>query len=298
MLVLGTAALGFPYGTMNKVGKMNFEYSMSLVEEAWRRGIKEFDTAQIYQDSESFLGQAFQFLQIQSKVKVVTKLDPALDYLKRDEIIRSIERSLRKLKVEKLYGVLLHREHLLSYSFILETLWEIRDKYGFMDKIGVSIYHSRYAMMAASNPVVDIIQLPSCILDRRFEKTCFFELAQVKKKEIYLRNIFLQGLLLADVEGVSMEEIKKELIKFHTLLSGTSFTPCEFIMGYLKVAFPTAKLIFGAETQDQILECSEAFHMPRLSKEMVAKVRKIFSDVPNEVLVPKLWDLQYEEKII
>ena len=55
-LVLGTAQLGMAYGISNLVGKPSFDTARDIVAEAYDCGIREFDTAQVYGNSEQVLG--------------------------------------------------------------------------------------------------------------------------------------------------------------------------------------------------------------------------------------------------
>jgi aryl-alcohol dehydrogenase-like predicted oxidoreductase len=286
MLILGTAAFGFPYGVVNKIGTMSQAQVTQMVKIAWRLGIQEFDTAQMYGNSEEFLGNAFVYLGIQDQVKVITKLHPDLNYQNEVEIVRAIEDSLQKLKIRKLHGVLLHREYLIDSS-IKETLYKIRTDYNFMKIIGVSVYQPEMAIKAINDPFFDIVQFPSCVLDRRFERAGVFELAEEKGKEIYLRNIFLQGLLLSDYCPISIVELEVEKLKQFSL--DTGLTRCKIALGYLKIMAPQANLIFGAETQDQIRECVHSSSDFFYNDDIVLKIRELFSNVPDDVLIPKMW---------
>ena len=58
-LVLGTAQLGMDYGIANTQGRPAFEEAVELVRCYWERGVREFDTAQDYGDSEKILGRVF-----------------------------------------------------------------------------------------------------------------------------------------------------------------------------------------------------------------------------------------------
>ena len=54
--VLGTAQLGMKYGICNSHGQPDEQECLSIVETAWNSGIRFFDTAQAYQESEKVLG--------------------------------------------------------------------------------------------------------------------------------------------------------------------------------------------------------------------------------------------------
>ena len=47
-----------------------------------------------------------------------------------------------------------------------------------------------------------MIQLPANILDARFERAGVFEMARQRNKTIYVRSIYLQGLLLLKPEDL------------------------------------------------------------------------------------------------
>ena len=303
-LVLGTAALGFPYGVANRAGKLSQNQVTEIVKKAWECGIREFDTAQMYGDSEKFLGQAFRDLGIAEEVRVITKIDPEIDPYTY-KMIHSIHQSLSKLKIRKLYGVLLHREHWLDRwdEGVGENLLNLI-KLNCTEKVGISVYQPRYALRAVKTEGIDIIQLPSNILDRRFERAGVFDLAREKGKEIYIRNVLLQGLLLMNSKDSPVRIVKPELIKVAMLAKDLKLTRRDLAISYLRAIAPEANLIFGAETPEQIEENVKSYH--KLYSDpvnkwsdffsylagtgiLVFKVRETFSNVDEKILIPKMW---------
>ena len=113
-LVLGTAQIGMQYGIANKTGKPDLINAEQIIKEAWNGGIREFDTAQAYGESEKVLGNAFDNLNIKHSAKVITKFSPNLDLNIEKELRNSILTSLINLRIEKLHGILLHREEVLN----------------------------------------------------------------------------------------------------------------------------------------------------------------------------------------
>ena len=101
-LVLGTAQLGMPYGIANSTGKPDFETAVSLIKTAWEHGIREFDTAQAYGESETVLGRALSSLGISNDVRIITKLDPKLDPQEGQNIQKAINRRLERLQIPSL----------------------------------------------------------------------------------------------------------------------------------------------------------------------------------------------------
>ena len=66
-LVLGTAQLGMNYGIANQTGKPELATARNIVRTAWEGGIRCFDTAQGYGDSERILGIFFQIWEYQKR---------------------------------------------------------------------------------------------------------------------------------------------------------------------------------------------------------------------------------------
>ena len=196
-LVLGTVQLGLDYGIANENGKPTQDQATAIIHEAWKNGIREFDTAQGYGKSESVLGKALSELGLSQEARVITKIDPSPDHCDAVAMSVALEKSLEKLKMEKLFGLMLHREETLS-------IWErglgdiLHDfvSSGRVERIGISAYSPARAIQALSIEGIDMVQLPTNILDRRFEKAGIFKLAEKRKKKIYIRSAFLQGLLL------------------------------------------------------------------------------------------------------
>ena len=291
-LVLGTAALGFPYGVCNKSGKLGQKEATKIIEKAWDGGIREFDTAQAYQDSERFLGQAFKDLGIRTQVKVITKLSPDIDVKSIPDMVESLDNSLSLLGIDQFEGVLFHREYDLDILGRSGSNWiSLLKSFLRTKKIGISVYHPEYAIQALQTEGIDIVQFPGNVLDRRFERLEVFRLAEKKGRQIYLRNILLHGMLLADPKKLppNMEFMRTEISKLVSMATYCGLTRLELAIGYLKTVFPEVNLIFGAETPEQVQEIAAAFEKPYSIKTIW--IRDVFNMVSDRVLIPKLWRL-------
>jgi len=88
--------------------------------------------------------------------------------------------------------------------------------------------------------------------------------------------------------GATEEVCVPVLEKFKTLSHDLGLTRQEVALGFLKVGFPHAHVIFGAETQDQVKQNALIWKkkMPELLRN---KVRTLFSDVSEKILNPVLW---------
>ncbi len=286
-LVLGTAQLGMPYGVANKIGKPNERAAIEIIRAAWEGGIREFDTAQEYGSSEEVLGRAFRVLEIGGKVRVISKLAKDIDLEDGKAVISAVKISIARLGVPKLHALLLHKEELLDVwkkKIVGSSLHE------FVQYLGVSVYSPKRALQALAMDGIDIVQIPVNILDRRFEKAGVFTKAQESGKVIYVRSVFLQGLLLMKPDSMPQHMIfaRPVLQQVGALAAELGLSRLELALGYIIKAFPSAKIVVGAETVVQIREIIMAMHR-EFPADIVERTQKAFMDVHHNILDPRLW---------
>jgi aryl-alcohol dehydrogenase-like predicted oxidoreductase len=107
-LGLGTVQFGLDYGVTNLRGRVTPDEAARIVGDAIAAGIRVFDTASAYGDSETILGQTLRH----PEARIVTKL-PALDgenidAAAIDGLRRIFEQSLQRLQRQSVHGLLLH----------------------------------------------------------------------------------------------------------------------------------------------------------------------------------------------
>lgn len=290
-LVLGTAQLGMPYGIAHRTGQPSIETVREIVLTAWNNGICEFDTAQAYGQSEKNLGHVFKDLTISDQVKVTTKPHPELNHLDPKCMMQALEQSLDRLNVNKLHCIMLHREDLLDlWEKGLYKILESFVQKGLVGHIGVSVYSPQSALQAIRTKGIQIIQLPTNILDRRFEKAGVFELAEEQGKEIYIRSIFLQGLLLLNPGNLPrlVNGCGEILIDLAEYAKAKNVSVKSLALGYISTKMPLAKLVIGAETADQVIEnvnLSKQF----ISVNIVEEVMTRYTNIDEKILDPSKW---------
>lgn len=200
-LGLGTVQFGLDYGVTNAHGQTPPSEAGKIVDAAIRAGVLTFDTAAAYGSSEEVLGAA---LPSHAAVRIVTKIPgmsgERIDDADVERCRLLLEQSLRRLRRDSLYGVLLHRaddlrkpgsERIVSY---LESM----KRAGRVHRIGVSAYDPAQICMALDRMPVDLVQLPLNLLDQRALRNDTLELAHRRGIEVHARSIFLQGVLLSD----------------------------------------------------------------------------------------------------
>lgn len=290
-LALGTVQLGVPYGVANRTGKPERESALSIVQEAWKRGIRTFDTAQGYGDSESVLGEAFERLGISDSVRVISKFDPRLDHGKKSLLEESLEMSLRRLRVPSLDGMMLHREEFLALwnNGLYEVLGGfVKD--GRIGGLGVSVYSPSAAIQALNMPGIDIIQVPASIFDMRFEDAGVFDRAAEKGKKVFVRSVFLQGLIVMEPDEVPehLARVRPALGDLRRLCLEFNMGPKAIALGYAKEALRDACVVFGAETPEQVTENADIW-MKDVPRGLCARIRDTFKGIGEDIINPVKW---------
>lgn len=290
-LVLGTAQLGMSYGIANTNGQPDFPTARAIIQEAWGNGICEFDTAQAYGESERILGDVLQDLSIVDEARIITKLDAALDHLNKAALLKALETSLDHLGVKSIFGLMLHREDLLELwkEGLGKILMDIIDS-GQVEHLGVSVYSPKKAIQALETEGISMVQLPTNILDRRFEKSGVFDFAGEKGKTIYIRSVFLQGLLLMPPHALPghMQFAAPALKKLTFFSQDVGISVLELCIGYIKHIFSRSRPIFGAETPLQVKENLKCWGTV-WPNGLVQKIQREFGNINEMILNPCLW---------
>ncbi len=295
-LVLGTAQLGGGYGLLNPRQKFTSEGAAEILDTALSAGINTFDTAYAYGQAEDLLGNWVASRNLSGKVNIISKLKPhALnDYADgtraSDIVAREVEKSLQRLKIDKLDGYLLHSPHYIYLKHVVAGLRQAQEA-GSVANIGVSIYNEEEALQAVELPV-DYIQVPYNVFDRRLERTDFFELAARNQVTVFARSPFLKGLLVAEPDQIPAylgyaRPLVEELIalnkKYH-------LSPLQSALMF-SVSNPALDhIVFGVDTVEQLRENLKIVTKPPAGVQAaIEELRQKFQDINRNVVVPSVW---------
>ena len=208
-LGLGTVQFGLDYGISNKDGKTTEGELVKILKTAREADIDLLDTAFGYGVSEETLGN----IGIDG-FKVVTKFLPGSDDY---SVCRQVELSLKRLRLDHLYGLLAHRPlDVMNNPEAWEYLLTLKAD-GLVEKIGFSFNSSEEIIRVfQSNFKPDLVQVPYNFLDHRFENY-MISLHEIGC-EIHTRSTFLQGLFFMKSEELSsfFDEIKPILRNLQT----------------------------------------------------------------------------------
>src|ERR1700694_363089 len=132
---LGTVQFGLRYGIANQVGQVSRDGVAAILHQARAAGVDTLDTAIAYGESEQRLGEIGV-----GQFQVISKL-PAMPENHTDVaawVQESVLGSLKRLKIPKLHGLLLHRSQQLldtQGDALYRALVTLRDQ-GKVEKIG------------------------------------------------------------------------------------------------------------------------------------------------------------------
>ena len=256
-IALGTVQFGIDYGVSSISGKVKPKEVGSILNYAHSQNIDLLDTASAYGNSEQVLGES----NIQ-QFRVVTKtryFDKAKIGIKEVALLKKdFYRSLEDLKIDNVYGVLIHNaDDLLKPGAekLFDQLKELKQAEKIM-KIGVSVYDYSQLQSILEIFDIDLVQLPFNILDRRLIDSDMFNVLKNRGVEVHARSVFLQGLLLMDMQNrVSKFNRWKDLWKiWHEWLNDNQITALEAAIRYAISIPEISKVIVGVDTKDQLKE--------------------------------------------
>ena len=262
-LILGTAQFGQNYGITNVTGKVSEVEIKSIFRNARLNQIHTLDTASTYGDSEPVLGNIGV-----SDFDVITKL-PSLGSATSDcyEIYKkSIEGSLKDLKMSRIDTVLLHRPEELISSYgdtIYNALHKLKDD-GLVDRIGISIYSPELLDNIYPKYFFDVIQAPLNIFDRRIISSGWLGRLSEMGVSVIARSVFLQGILLSQVNDLPayFSKWRPLFMQWIEFYQENGLSALEASLQFIVQVQEIDKIIVGVESEHQLTEIVRAINNP------------------------------------
>lgn len=223
-LVLGTVQFGLQYG-VNSAGRPSQEAVKSILNEAAKGGITTLDTSSAYGNSEEILGEC---TTPNENFKIVSKYPKGETPV--GEMFKS---SLKRLKVEKLYGYLLHHFEVYKNSPKVWDDFVVLKESGKVQKIGFSLYTPEELEFILKNgSPFDLIQVPFNIFDKKFLP--YMKELHEKGVEIHVRSTFLQGLFFKDRNALpeKLQPMRKYLLLLDEFSKKSGLSISEIALNY------------------------------------------------------------------
>lgn len=223
-LVLGTVQFGLQYG-VNSAGRPSEDAVKGILAEAAKGGITTLDTSSAYGNSEEVLGDSIATPELFNIVSKYPKGEIPVD-----EMFSS---SLRRLKVDHLYGYLLHHfEVYKNNPAVWDEFIHLKES-GKVQKIGFSLYTPEELELILKNgSPFDLIQVPFNIFDKKFLP--YMRDLHEKGVEIHVRSTFLQGLFFKDRNALpeKLQPMKKYLLQLDEFSKKSGLSISEIALNY------------------------------------------------------------------
>ena len=223
-IVLGTVQFGLQYG-VNSAGRPSEVSVKGILAEAAKGGITILDTSSAYGNSEEILGEC---VTAEENFKIVSK------YPKGEvSVAERFNGSLKRLKVDKLYGYLLHHFEVYKNNPKVWDEFVTLKESGQVQKIGFSLYAPEELDFILENKSpFDLIQVPFNIFDKKFLP--YLKELHEKGVEIHVRSTFLQGLFFKDRNDlpVKLQPMRKYLLQLDEFSRQSGLSISEIALNY------------------------------------------------------------------
>lgn len=198
-LALGTAQFGMKYGIMGCGKPVSPNEVREIFARASTLGIRVIDTAPAYGDIEERLHaftEGYRF-DIVSKIPAVPSdkgSNAVFDFVA-SSVLKSLERLGTRLRT-----VLFHRGQDLLDQYG-DTAWKAACEAisNSPIQLGISCYSPQELEAVCAEFPIKVAQVPGNALDQRL-----MSVKNINGIELHLRSVFLQGILLADLDTVSI----------------------------------------------------------------------------------------------
>lgn len=283
-IIIGTAQLSNNYGIFNEKGSIKDKQLKTILNYCQKKNILYLDLANSYKNSIHKLSKN-NLLKFNIILKV-GNIDKNNFLFSLKSILK---KTLEKLKVKKIYSLMLHHESDIKYlkdKEVFQFFLNLKKK-KIIKKIGISIYNFKTLGFNLNSFPIGLIQVPFNVLDQRILDKKLQKIIIGKKIEVHARSIFLQGLLLQE------PNIKQKIIQKNKLLFNNwhKFNECQQekkILNCIKFVSQFKvinKFIFGINSIDQLKT------IVRIIKDIDYKNKLYYKFEPksNKIIDPRLW---------
>jgi aryl-alcohol dehydrogenase-like predicted oxidoreductase len=246
-LVIGSANFTQKYGADRT--QIDYKEIKKILNIAKKNGIYKIDTAKIY------LKDKHIFKNIDKKFKFYTKMIPDSKWVSLEFCQKQLENHFKIFNTNKVETLLFHDIKILftkNGKIIFKNLEALKKK-KYFQKIGISIYDTNCLNYIISNYNFDVVQCPYNILDRRILTTGWYDKLKNLEKEIHIRSIFLQGLLVNKLvyEKKYFRKWKKVFIDWFQFLEDKNILPIDYCLSDL-LNYDFDKIIIGINNSENL----------------------------------------------
>lgn len=289
--MLGTAALGMPYGVSNPPVTPDTDSVFAIFDLAWESGITCFDTAPAYGLAEKRLGEWSRSRGLSADV--VTKL-PSLGHVPdsgvTSAVAEAVDKSAKVLEPSRIAGYLTHDSTDFLRPAVRQALERTSEK-GLIETFGPSVYTGADVRRALAAARPAILQLPVSALDQRIVSDGTLDACREAGTRVFARSIFLQGVMLMPPEDLPahLSRLREAVAAFMHLASESGTGPLSLAVRFALQTPGVTSVVVGAISCTQLSEIVSAGRQPDLDEATREALRRIAGPIPSDLLDPRRW---------
>ena len=280
------------YGINNAIGRQPTKSEVFAMLDVCAQNphIKFLDTAAAYGTAEDWVGEwgggRIPF-SITTKIQPWSAFKDTITVSKAYDIFCSrIDMSMKRLKINNLYGIMLHTPTSVFNDNLVEALLKIKAD---IPHVGISAYHVEEADCAI-NMGLNLLQFPHNALDQRFCNAGIFSKAESSEVKVFARSPFLQGLLTNEQVPPDLPHERIYLKVWSDLCNKYGLKLYEGALLYA-LSKTDCPLVFGVETLSQLKENLSCLDQ-EIDNRFVDEIDQYFVSVAQNVFMPSLWTIQ------
>jgi len=296
-IAFGGVEIGIPYGigVNSEADMLSRNEAVELLHEALDKGINFFDTARLYGESESIMGQAF--YDRRDKVILSTKCKhfkdndgniPAYNPLK-NIIETSLEESLQHLKTDYVDIFMLHQadETILDNSDVKEIFTKLKAS-GKVRAIGASTYNAEETRKSIEKSW-DVVQFPFNLMDQRQGQN--FQYAEEMGTGIVIRSVLMKGLLSDKGRNLhpALHEVEEHIKKFRELLTDEIIEVSTLATKFALCFSEVSSVLVGIDRSIYLDKAIDSVSGRSLDQHTLSKAKNLAYANPEFLDLPK-WD--------
>lgn len=258
-LIIGSAQFGMNYGISNTTGITPALEIKKILDFCYRNKIYDLDTANTYGSAEENLGaHHLENFNVSSKIKY----DPNI-HLSYDDFKDDVKKTLQNLSIQKLHTLFLHNPFEIKEDLMNKCknyFIKAKDE-GLIKNIGFSLYHPSDINLD-SEDWFDVIQIPFNLFDTTLLTSGLMNELKERKKNIEVRSIFLQGLLLSSLDKLPMafKGFSNDFIELDSFCKENKLSRLEASIYFIKSFKDIDRVVIGVESLTQLDQVVKIFN--------------------------------------
>lgn len=257
-IVLGTAQFSGNYGITKKDGYLTQNGAHKILKTLLAKNLRHLDTSIDYKNSLKKI-KSFNY----NNWQITTKMDPKkLDFSSEHNLYLSVENQIKLVKknssIKTIKNLLIRNSNIIltpKGKILFKVLKKIK-KNKLIINFGYSIYNFKNLEKIIINFKPDLIQCPYNIFDRRIENTKIKKILKKKKIKVQARSIFLQGILLKNINQLPKFFLKwkKLFLSFENLTKINKLNPLSLCFNFVNNNKDIDEIVIGVQNNKELKE--------------------------------------------